>query len=216
MPSSVRLDSVGYQFDGQPMLFEGIDAMLSAGQLWALVGPSGSGKSTLLSLIAGWATPTHGEIQKDNVRRVSWVFQNPYGEPMRTAVDHVSFPIGMRGASRLEATRAARALLEDFGLGGVADRSFSDLSGGEAQRLMLARALAGEPDVLLVDEPTAQLDRASARGVNDVLRGLASGGAIVVVATHDGETVEACDHLLMLDSNVTHGSRFRPVGEGAQ
>lgn len=94
--------------------------------------------------------------------------------------------------ARADADREAEELLARFGLQGLGDRPFADLSGGEAQRLMLARAVATRPSLLLVDEPTAQLDRAAARTVNDVLAGLADAGAIVLVASHDSDTIRAC------------------------
>jgi len=109
------------------------------------------------------------------------------------------YPLIARGTARTEAVGRAERILGELGLRGLADRAFSQLSGGEAQRLMLCRAIAAGPDLLLVDEPTAQLDRVNASTVNGVLRSLARIGAIVVVATHDPDTVAACSHRLRLD-----------------
>ena len=190
--AELALHDVGHRWRDGPMLFTGVQASLHPGDVVALTGPSGSGKSTLLSIIAGWLPSAAGTVVRQNIRRTYWVFQNPYGLPRRTTRDHVTFPLLARGVRRKDADAQADSLLNKFGLDGRADRPFSELSGGEAQRLMLARAVASAPDLLLVDEPTAQLDRASARMVNSVLAGLADAGAIVLVATHDEETVKAC------------------------
>jgi len=194
----VVLDAVGHAFDGRPTLFTALSATLAPAHVYALVGPSGSGKSTLLSLLAGWLEPTDGEVRRDGVERIGWVFQNPHGVARRTAVDHVALPLLARGAHRARAHADARRLLERFGLGDAADRPFAQLSGGEAQRLMLARGLASAPDLFLVDEPTAQLDRAAAHDVTQSLAALAGSGAIVVVATHDTAVRDACTDVIDL------------------
>lgn len=198
---SVRLRDVGHSFPGAPMLYKGLNYELCQGEVVGLVGPSGSGKSTLLSILAGWMSPTHGSVVRTDIAHTSWVFQNPYGVPGRSALDHVVLPILARGVPRDRAEVRARQIMRSFELDGSADRSFKRLSGGEAQRLMLARAIATESDLLLVDEPTAQLDLATAATVNSVLRGLAQNGAIVVVATHDIGTRAACMRVIDLAHN---------------
>lgn len=195
----IRLANVGYAYDGQPALFRGLDADLSSGQSWALTGPSGSGKSTLLGLVAGWDVPSWGAVDATGVRKTAWIFQNPHGQPHRTAIDHVIYPLAAAGLSRNAASEEAERILDMFHLADVAPRSFSSLSGGEAQRLMLARAVATKADLLLVDEPTAQLDRAAANVVNELLGNLAARGAIVIIATHDAQTMSACENRLDLE-----------------
>lgn len=196
MPDDVArlvLREVGHRWANGAPLFEGICATLRPGDITALTGPSGSGKSTLLSIIAGWLAPESGQVDQIGISRTHWVFQNPYGQPRRKTRDHVSYPFLARGLCRVDADQDADELLNRFGLEGRGDRPFAELSGGEAQRLMLARAVATRPDLLLVDEPTAQLDRGAARTVNDVLAGLADAGAIVLVASHDADTIRACN-----------------------
>ncbi|NCD19877.1 MAG: ATP-binding cassette domain-containing protein [Actinobacteria bacterium] len=194
----VRACGVGVRFGSQPWLFGGVDLDLGRGDLVGVVGPSGSGKSTLLSVLAREFVPTRGTVAYDDVGTVAWVFQNPYGVKHRTALDHVTLPLIARGATRPEADAQGLALLGRFGLAAVAGQPFSLLSGGEAQRLQLARAVAAAPDLLLVDEPTAQLDARTAGEVNAVLGELADSGAAVVIATHDPRTAATCPRVLDL------------------
>lgn len=196
----VTLDSVGHRFAGGPWLFRGLSQTLLPAHVYALTGPSGSGKSTLLSLLARWVRPAEGRIRTDEVDRVGWVFQNPHGVPGRSARDHVALPLLAQGKPPAWADDEAGALLDRFGLLDVADQPFRSLSGGEAQRLMLARGVAARPSVLLVDEPTAQLDLPTGAEVNQALRQVATAGTIVVVATHDSRTRDSCtDHIDLHD-----------------
>ncbi|MCL2736973.1 MAG: ATP-binding cassette domain-containing protein [Propionibacteriaceae bacterium] len=194
----VKLTGISHVFPGTSDLFHGLSLTLTGGELVALTGPSGSGKSTLLSLLAGWEAPTKGVIAWDGVRTVGWVFQNPFGVPGRSAVDHVALPLLAHGVNRKDATCQAMELLERFGLVALARRDYAMLSGGEAQRLMLARAVAKHADLLLVDEPTAQLDPTASDTVNRVLAQVTDGTMITVVATHNPETAAACGKIIDL------------------
>jgi ABC-type lipoprotein export system ATPase subunit len=122
----------------------------------------------------------------------------PDGVPDRTALDHVCLPLLAKGQPRQDAERHATGVLERFKLEKVARQPFRELSGGEAQRLMLARAVCSAPDLLLVDEPTAQLDITTAATVNETLGEVAQDGTIVVIATHDPHTRAACTHVIDL------------------
>ncbi|MDR1426467.1 MAG: ATP-binding cassette domain-containing protein [Bifidobacteriaceae bacterium] len=177
-------------------LFRGLSFDLTQGDLVSLTGPSGSGKSTLLEVLAGWRAPTAGTVSRNGVVTVAWVFQSPVGVARRSALDHVALPFLVQGTRRPGADARAAELLDRFGLAAVADRPFGALSGGEAQRLMFTRAVAKGADLLLVDEPTAQLDPASAATVNRVLGELAGTRSIVVVASHDLATQAACDRTI--------------------
>ncbi len=198
--SAPRVRGVGlsHRFGTNPELFTDLDLDLEAGQVVGLCGPSGSGKSTLLSIVAGWEQPTGGRVERIDVDRTCWVFQNPHGVARRTAIDHVVLPLLAKGLARSEAEERALAVLSLFRLVAVAARPFRDLSGGEAQRLMLARAVATGPDLLLVDEPTAQLDQRTAATVNQTLAHVAQEDTIVVIATHDPATRAACTHVIDL------------------
>ena len=196
----VILEGVGHAFNPSTQLFHGLTTTLLPRHVYALIGSSGSGKSTLLSMIAGWAKPSEGTITREHIGKVSWVFQNPHGVARRTALDHVVLPYMAQGYSPAQAERLAMQQLDVFGLHDLAYRQFQELSGGEAQRLMLARGVATNADLLLVDEPTAQLDVHTADTVNERLGALSRDGMIVVIATHDHRTRDAATDVIDLEN----------------
>jgi ABC-type lipoprotein export system ATPase subunit len=160
----------------------------------ALVGPSGSGKSTLLHLMAGLDDPTVGQISWPAIGAraelrpgpVALVFQGASLLPPLTVEENVALPLILDAATDLEARRRARAALALLDLAELRDKQPEEISGGQAQRVAVARALAGEPRLILADEPTGQLDRASGATVVDVLLAAADhAGAALVVSTHD-------------------------------
>jgi putative ABC transport system ATP-binding protein/lipoprotein-releasing system ATP-binding protein len=160
----------------------------------ALVGPSGSGKSTLIHLIAGLDEPTLGELRwpaigdRDALRPgpVAVVFQGPSLLAPLTVEENVAMPLVLAGRTDAEAHEAARSALETVGLPELRDKLPEEISGGQAQRVAVARALAGNPQLILADEPTGQLDHVNGSAVIDVLLAAADrAGAALVVATHD-------------------------------
>lgn len=194
MTASITATKIGFEYPkADAPVFQELTFSIQAGNLVALGGPSGSGKSTLLSILGGATKPTAGTINFVETDPIQWVFQNPHGPAHRTTIDIAGMPALARGAYRREAEFAARAALEDVALAHRASAPFHTLSGGEAQRLMLARAVVAEPSLLLVDEPTAQLDRASATTVIRVLRKIGATQRLVVIATHDPRVIEQCD-----------------------
>lgn len=189
---------VGHRFAFGNPLFENVEFDLVPGEMLAVTGPSGSGKSTLLSLASGWDTPTSGRIERDRIDKVCWVFQNPLGVARRSTRDHLLLPLLANGHTLAQARARAAELMDAFDLTPHAETLYRRLSGGQAQRLMLARALAMTPDLLLVDEPTAQLDLLAASTVNHVLRRVARRECIVIVASHDANTIATCTSVLDL------------------
>lgn len=210
----VNVEDLGHRFAGTDILFEHLTFSVEPGQTLAVCGPSGCGKSTLMSILAGWQVPTTGAVHLEGVGRIGWVFQNPYGVAQRTALDHVVLPLLAKGERRRQAEIRAYDALRLFDLEATAMRPFSALSGGEAQRLMLARAVCSRPDLLLVDEPTAQLDTRTAHSISRVLGNLAGQGMAVVVATHDTDTREACQRAIDLadyaPSETNHSNLVPP------
>lgn len=195
MQPRLVVDDLSLAF-GSRSLFTDLSFEVTAQRACAVTGPSGSGKSTLLSAIAGWRTPAAGRITRHHIRKVCWVFQGPVGTARRNALDHVTLPILARGSGVAAAAREATSILQGFGLLEVAGNSFGSLSGGEKQRLMLARAVASAPSLLLVDEPTAQLDRSAAELVADSILQLNGRGMVVIIASHDVEVIARCGQVV--------------------
>lgn len=160
----------------------------------ALIGPSGSGKSTLLQLLGAIDDPTAGTIawpalgSRDDLRpgKIAFVFQNASLLPPLTALENVELPLLLQGVTASDARTRARAELERVDLAEIADKLPEELSGGQAQRVAFARALVASPAMILADEPTGQLDRATADHLFDaVLASLEGTRTALVVATHD-------------------------------
>lgn len=178
----------------------GISLEIERGEAVALVGPSGSGKSTLLNLIGGLDRPNAGEIwvEGENIasaparrlvehrrQRIGFVFQSFNLLPHRTALENVEVPLMLSNLPRAERRARARRLLESVGLGARIGHRPSELSGGEQQRVAVARALANTPSILLADEPTGNLDSATGEEVMRLLTELNAQGLTLVLVTHD-------------------------------
>jgi putative ABC transport system ATP-binding protein/lipoprotein-releasing system ATP-binding protein len=175
------------------------DCELTRGARVALAGPSGSGKSTLVHLMAGLDEPTVGTVTwpaiggRDVLRPgpVAVIFQGPSLLPPLSVVENVALPLVLAGADDGAARTSARAALERLDLAELAEKLPEEISGGQAQRVAVARALAGDPKLILADEPTGQLDRASGAMVVDVLLAAAAhSGAALLVCTHDPTVAE--------------------------
>ena len=192
---------------------DGVSLEVEDGQVVGLVGPSGSGKSTTLLLLAGLEPPDAGVVRLDGedlaglgpagrqaLRRdqVALVFQGYGLLSLLTARENVELPFRVARRDPGAAAAAATRWLGLLGLADRADQRTDQLSGGERQRVALARALAVEPAVLLVDEPTAELDEENRDRAVGLLRDAADRGAAVVVATHDPEVVDLCDRVVRL------------------
>lgn len=200
---------------------KGIELVVDPGEFVAVVGPSGSGKSTLLNLIGCLDTPTGGSymiggeavagLDRDALadvrnRRVGFVFQNFNLLPQLTALENVELPMLFGGIGRRERRRRAMEHLERVGLGDRVEHRPTELSGGQMQRVAIARALAMEPDIVLADEPTGNLDTGSGSDVMSLLSELWGQGRTLVVVTHDqtlakraGRVVEIRDGLVVTD-----------------
>ncbi|MBD0737217.1 ABC transporter ATP-binding protein [Streptomyces sp. CBMA29] len=171
----------------------GADCQVLSGDRIAVTGPSGSGKSTLLHLLAGLERPTSGRVSwpglgdaADTARRIGVVFQGPSLIPALDVAENAELPLVLAGLPQEQARHRAMEALLLVGAAGLAAKLPEELSGGQAQRVAVARVLALRPRLILADEPTGQLDRASGQHVVDVLLAAADGiGAAVVITTHD-------------------------------
>jgi ABC-type lipoprotein export system ATPase subunit len=192
---------VGVSFAGRVVL-DGFRLELAAGDRCALTGRSGSGKTTLLLVLAGLLIPTTGRVElRVPDRDVTYVPQAPSLVPELTALQNASTGLRLRGVDPVTAISRARRELDEFGLADAADALPGELSTGMRQRVALARALAFEPALILADEPTGALDRATATRVVQLLTTQAARtGAALVVATHDDGVAAALDRQVALDT----------------
>ena len=173
--------------NGLPML-DRLSVMFGPGAPTILVGPNGAGKTTLLRATMGLIAPTRGRItwggRADAPKRAAIMFQRPV-MLRRSAAGNLHYALAAAGVKRSERAARAQALLDLVGLTGRGERPARAMSGGEQQRLALARALARDPQVLFLDEPTASLDPAATKAIEDIIRAVAARGIKVVMATHD-------------------------------
>lgn len=193
MPLTVEHVNFSY---GQRRVIADASFSVMQGDVVALTGPSGSGKTTLLQLIGGLLRPQSGAISgRLDPSAIRWVFQMPTALGRRTVIDNVLIGLLDRRLGSKEALSRAGAAVRSVGLSGWADRPANTLSGGELQRMQLARALVSEPELVLADEPTGQLDLTSTQDVVEALRSMSTRQSVVIVATHDPTVAGACDRV---------------------
>ncbi len=217
-PAAVELFGIekGYVEAGQRhVLFSGLDWRVEAGQRVALLGQSGSGKSTLLALIGALERPDRGRIllggrsieaaseterARLRRRRIGFVFQAFNLVPTLTVLENLLLPLDLDGRADRRAKERSRELLSAVGLA-EREQSYPDrLSGGEQQRVAVARALVGEPELVLADEPTGNLDADSGERVLELFRGLlAERGVTLILATHSARAAAAAEQRLRLE-----------------
>jgi putative ABC transport system ATP-binding protein len=192
----------------------GASMSVDAGEIVLLLGPSGSGKTTLVSMLGGLLTPTAGTVEIEGVgvlhhgsdaagmrlRTIGFVFQSFNLLGALTAVENVALPLRLLGFRRAAAVDRATVLLDSVGLGARRDAYPGTLSGGEKQRVSLARALVAGPRVLLADEPTASLDTNRGREAMELVRrSVRDGGQACVVVTHDTRLLDLADRVMVIE-----------------
>lgn len=208
----------------------GVGLSIAPGESLAVMGPSGSGKTTLLHCLAGILAPTAGTVtwrgtelsSLSDARRTAlrrqdfgFVFQSGQLLPELPAVENAALPLMLGGTSRDEATRIASGWLAHLGLAGMEQRRPGEMSGGQAQRVAVARALAGSPGVVFADEPTGALDQATGAEVLTVLTQAArASGAALVVVTHDAGVARYCSRTITMQDGRISGE-FRAPGPDA-
>ncbi|MGC9156102.1 MAG: ABC transporter ATP-binding protein [Ferrimicrobium sp.] len=210
---TVTFSGVSYSYPHTSVpVIDGIDLTVEPGEVLALVGPSGSGKSTLLSILGLLMKPTKGIVEVDghDAWRTSsaghelarslfaWVLQNSACLESRTAIDNVAIALMSEGLSRKESDLLASEALSRVGLGERLHARATELSGGQLQRMTVARALVGTRAIILADEPTGNLDRHNSDMVAEALLAAKLSGQSVVVATHDPLVAARCDQQLVL------------------
>ncbi len=225
-PAVLRLEKLSKRFSpDRPAIFEGISLDLRQGEYLAVMGESGVGKSTLLNLLAGLDQPDSGRVLLDDVdlsaldddavtllrrRAVGFVFQAFHVLPYLSVEQNVALPLDLLGIAEPERSRRTLAMLAAVGMAPLARRFARELSGGEVQRIAIARALVHQPRLLLADEPTGNLDPRSAAQTLALLRAQvkANAGAGILI-THSRAAAETADRILMLDAEG-----LRPLAPG--
>ena len=218
----IKLSKISKKFDGAGkdiIVLKNINLKINKGELVSLTGPSGSGKSTLLHIIALLDQPTSGEVffkeksfsksndrEKDLVRRkgISIIYQQNNLLSDFTALENVTIPLVNNGYSWIESTKRARKILSLVNLSNRLNHFPSELSGGEQQRVAVARALITEPDLILADEPTGNLDRKTANEIFSLFLKIRSKKRTIIYATHNRELSNRADYKLnIFDGNIT-------------
>lgn len=206
---------------------DGVDVEIAAGELLAITGRSGSGKTTLLHCLSGITTPDSGTLTFDGLdvtaasentrtdlraRRMAFVFQQLNLLPALTVSENVELPLVLRGDDAATIRAASAAVLEEVGLGGRSDAMPADLSGGEQQRVAVARALIGGADIIWADEPTGALDTATSTEVMELMRKAADTGRTVVVVSHAPDVGDIADRVLVMrDGRIDSPASSRRV-----
>ena len=224
MPAAISLHNVVKQYRRGRQLVEvlhGLDLEVRQGEFLALMGPSGSGKTTLLNLIGGLDRADKGEVvvaghRIDQLsaheltqwrgRHIGFVFQFYNLMPSLSAARNVELPLLLTPLSKEMRRERVAAVLEIVGLGDRAAHKPAELSGGQQQRVAIARALVSDPDILLCDEPTGDLDRNTANEVLGILQLLNKRGKTIVTVTHDGEAARYAGDIIHMDKGRLAGA----------
>jgi putative ABC transport system ATP-binding protein len=207
----------------------GIDLTVERGEFTAIAGPSGSGKTTLLNLIGGLDYPTSGtitvggeiinnfslkELSDMRLRKIGFIFQAYNLIPVLTALENVEYVSLLQGVDKIERTERAAALLKEVGLGKELHRRPHELSGGQQQRVAVARAIVTEPDIVLADEPTANLDQKTGANLLYLMHELNKTKNITFLfSTHDSMVMERSERLINLRDGVIYSDEVKGKGK---
>ncbi len=225
-PAQIELAGIERVFhlgDSEVHALRNLNLSISAGEYVAVMGPSGSGKSTLLNLLGLLDSPNTGlyrlegrdvttlspdEQARVRSQRIGFVFQSFHLVPRLTAAENIALPMVLAGLAPAERTRRVQQALKDYGLEHRADHRPDELSGGQRQRVAIARATIMQPAMILADEPTGNLDRATGEEVIRLLEGLNAQGVTLIMVTHDAALgARAHRQLLMEDGALKHDQR---------
>jgi putative ABC transport system ATP-binding protein len=226
----IELDSIDRSFtlgDSQVHALQQIDLRIEAGEYLSVMGPSGSGKSTLLNLLGLLDRPNAGHYRLEGrdvttlsadeqarVRRerIGFVFQSFHLVPRLSAAENIALPLMLAGLPAAERQQRVKRALADFGLETRASHRPEELSGGQRQRVAIARATIMQPALLLADEPTGNLDRATGQDVTRLLEALNGAGVTLIVVTHDPAMGERAHRRITMEDGRIVGDLHQPAG----
>ena len=211
------LEKTYYTGQIETPVLKGIDLDIGQGEFVAIMGKSGAGKSTLMYQISLLDQPTGGSISVDGtdilalnesqrtdfrLNQLGYVFQDYALVPELSALENIAIPMFMQGRETEIAYQRAQEVLDAIGMQGKYDNRPNQLSGGEQQRVSIARGVAQNPKILFADEPTANLDSSSSEAVIEVLKGLHEKGQTIVMVTHEPEYTKYCDRIIYLEDGL--------------
>lgn len=217
----INLDNVKKTYEMGDTTVEALKSSnveISEGEFVAVMGPSGSGKSTLMNMIGALDTPTSGEVHvgdeaisqlgEDELallrsKKIGFIFQQFNLIPSMNATENVALPMLFRGVSKKERTRRAEEILTSVGLGDRLSHMPSELSGGQRQRVSIARSLANDPEIILADEPTGNLDMETGENIMELLTELNDEGKTIIMVTHDENDAEYADRIIKIVDGKT-------------
>ena len=225
----IEFQNVSKQYAGDASALSDITLSIAKGELVFLSGPSGAGKSTLLKMIAVMERPSSGTVSVNGQdvgrlnasglpylrRNLGLIFQQQSLLNDRSVLANVMLPLLVIGTAKADAEKRARAALDKVGLLDKADSKPMSLSGGEQQRVAIARAIVNRPQIILADEPTANLDRASANRIMDALKAFHSVGVTCVIATHDESILRDAQRIITLERGRLAGQTNTAAVQGA-
>jgi cell division transport system ATP-binding protein len=224
----IEFRHVSKRYEGSGLALADVSLSINKGELVFLAGPSGAGKSTLLKMIAAIERPSGGSVEVNGEdigkmkpaglpylrRRLGLIFQQQRLLADRSVLSNVMLPLTVIGTARTEAESRARAALDKVGLLDKAASAPQTLSGGEQQRVAIARAIVHRPQIIVADEPTANLDRDSARRVLATLKAFHSVGVTCIISTHDEYFLDGADRVIYLEGGRVASNSDRRSLEG--
>ena len=232
MLESINLDKTYISDGARYEVLKNVNLQIRQGECVAIIGKSGSGKSTLMHLLACLDVPTSGSVmfegedfstltekERDALRnqKFGFVFQQFFLNGRETVFENVVLPMRIRGAAQYQLTREAMEALEAVNLKDKEEKRAKDLSGGEKQRVCIARALVGNPQVIFADEPTGNLDSKTGAAIEDLLfRMNREKGITLIVVTHDEDLASKCDRVIELKDGRVIRDEFRQDGQDKQ
>jgi len=194
-----------------------VNLVIEKGKFTAILGKSGSGKSTLMNIIGALDSPTSGTIESNGVilndldknklakyrnETTGFVFQSFYLEPTFTVLENVAMPLTIAGVSKVKREEKAKKIIEELGLLDKVNKKASELSGGQKQRVSIARALVSDPDIILADEPTGNLDSQNGAEVMNLLKEIVKEGKSVILVTHNMDDAKNAENIIEIQDGI--------------